>query len=82
MSQEFLAELEAEMLQAAENLEFERAAQLRDRIMRMKWHGSRTVEDGPSMTSSPSSLDKLKPRGRKGRRNGQGRVPRPRNVDQ
>ncbi|MGA2621060.1 MAG: helicase-related protein, partial [Thermoguttaceae bacterium] len=33
---EFLAELEAEMLQAAQDLEFERAAALRDRIQQMR----------------------------------------------
>jgi excinuclease ABC subunit B len=34
--EEFLNELEAEMLRAAENLEFERAAALRDRILQIK----------------------------------------------
>ena len=36
ITQEFLNELEGEMLAAAESLEFERAAQLRDRIMQLK----------------------------------------------
>src|SRR5690606_38662739 len=36
VTQEYLQELEAEMLAAAENLEFERAADLRDRILRIK----------------------------------------------
>lgn len=36
VTQEFLNELEAEMMTAAESLEFERAAQLRDRIMELK----------------------------------------------
>jgi excinuclease ABC subunit B len=35
-TEEYLNELEAEMLQAAENLEFERAAALRDRIMELR----------------------------------------------
>ena len=35
-SEEFLNELEAEMLKAAENLEFERAATLRDRIIKLR----------------------------------------------
>jgi excinuclease ABC subunit B len=35
-NEDYLNELEAEMLQAAENLEFERAAALRDRIMQIK----------------------------------------------
>ena len=36
ITEEFLAELEAEMLAAAESLEFERAAALRDRIYQMR----------------------------------------------
>lgn len=36
VTQEYLNELEAEMLAAAENLEFERAAGLRDRITALK----------------------------------------------
>lgn len=36
VTQEFIRELEGEMLQAAEQLDFERAAQLRDRIHEMK----------------------------------------------
>jgi excinuclease ABC subunit B len=35
-SEEFLSELEAEMLKAAESLEFERAAALRDRILQIR----------------------------------------------
>src|SRR3954451_24627897 len=35
-SEEYLSELEAEMLRAAENLEFERAAALRDRVMQIR----------------------------------------------
>ena len=36
MTEEYLEELHAEMLAAAANLEFERAAQLRDRIAKLK----------------------------------------------
>jgi excinuclease ABC subunit B len=36
VTQEYLEELHAEMIQAAQNLEFERAAQLRDRISKLK----------------------------------------------
>jgi excinuclease ABC subunit B len=36
VTEDYLAELEAEMLAAAENLEFEKAAALRDRIMELK----------------------------------------------
>ena len=36
MTQEYLEELHGEMLAAAANLEFERAAELRDRIAQLK----------------------------------------------
>ena len=36
VTEEYLNELEAEMLRAAENLEFERAAALRDRVMQLR----------------------------------------------
>ncbi len=40
ITEDYLNELEAEMLQAAENLEFERAAAIRDRILAMKKGGT------------------------------------------
>ena len=68
ITEEYLAELEAEMLAAADALEFERAAAIRDRIERMR-------------DSIGETVDSVKePKGGKGRR-GKGRVPRPkRNV--
>ncbi len=48
-TEEFLNELEAEMLKAAESLEFERAAALRDRIMQL-----RSANDGGPIRSSAS----------------------------
>ena len=36
MTEEFIRELEKEMLDAAEKLDFERAAQLRDRVRQLK----------------------------------------------
>src|SRR3954451_8571257 len=48
-TEEFLNELEAEMLKAAENLEFERAAALRDRIMQL-----RSAQDGGPVRSAAS----------------------------
>jgi len=48
-SEEFLNELEAEMLKAAENLEFERAAALRDRIVQI-----RSAQDGGTARPMPS----------------------------
>ena len=64
ITEEYLAELEAEMRVAAENLEFERAAAIRDRIERMR-------------DSIGETVDSVKePKGGKGRR-GRGRVTRP-----
>ena len=58
VTQEYLKELEAEMLLAAENLEFERAAQLRDRVTDLKSQLGETVSTTPK---------KGKKRGRKKR---------------
>jgi len=70
ITEEYLTELEAEMLAAADALEFERAASLRDRIDRMRGSLGQTVDSVPE--SSPQ---------KKGRRKGQGgggaRIPRP-----
>ena len=60
---EVLEQLEADMLQAASELDFERAAKLRDQIA--------SLRDGGSPTRGT-------PRGRRGRRKGgQGRIPKP-----
>ncbi len=82
INQEFLAELESEMLKAAENLEFERAAQLRDRIVDLKKQLEQSTDGTVSFGDSNSrSMGKLQTRGRKGRRGGKGRVPRPKSVE-
>jgi excinuclease ABC subunit B len=73
VTQEFLNELEAEMMKAAENLEFERAAQLRDRIMGMKDKIGKPVSE----SSSASGRGGTKKKGRKGKK-GRSTVPRPR----
>jgi excinuclease ABC subunit B len=68
VTEEYLSELEEEMLTAAKDLEFERAAALRDRIERMRNNMGEPVESVKESTG-----------GRRGR--GRGRVPRPkRNV--
>jgi excinuclease ABC subunit B len=69
ITEEFLAELEAEMLLAAEKLEFERAANLRDRITTMRDSIGQTV-DSVSKSASGS------PKGKR-RRGGGKQVPRP-----
>jgi excinuclease ABC subunit B len=94
VTQEFLTELEAEMMRAAENLEFERAAQLRDRIAELKKHVGQHVAVKAVDAYTPEDLagDEDKPgfarsRGRGRRRDGKptgqsrGRVPRPRSRD-
>lgn len=69
ITEEYLNELEAEMLAAADNLEFERAAALRDRIDNMRGNVGQPVD----------SVRETKPQG-KGRRKGKGggtQVPHP-----
>ena len=64
ITEEYLAELEAEMLTAADNLEFERAAAIRDRIERMR----DSIGEAVDSVREPKG-------GKRGR--GKGRVPRP-----
>lgn len=74
VTQEFINELEGEMMKAAEDLEFERAAQLRDRIMQLKQQIGQEV---PLSDSEPAKTQSRKSRrGRKGSGRG-GRVPKP-----
>ncbi|MGH7200417.1 MAG: excinuclease ABC subunit UvrB [Planctomycetaceae bacterium] len=70
VTQEHLAELEGEMLAAAEALEFERAAELRDRILQLKQKVGQAVAS-PSADGDGAS-HKPRRRGKKGRR-----VPKP-----
>ncbi|MCA9071337.1 MAG: UvrB/UvrC motif-containing protein, partial [Planctomycetaceae bacterium] len=73
ITQEFLNELEAEMLEAAKNLEFERAAGLRDRIQELQQQVGQEI----NVDSDPGSSKHQKARDKKrGRRKGQ-RVPKP-----
>ena len=69
ITEEFINELQTEMLQAAEDLEFERAGILRDRINRLQ----------ESIGEPLNSVDESKPKGRRGRRKSKvTKVPRPR----
>ncbi len=45
ITEEYLAELEAEMMEAAQNLEFERAAAIRDRINQMREQVGKRVDE-------------------------------------
>ena len=76
ITEEYIAELEKEMLTAAESLEFERAAALRDRVTQLK--------DQVGQKLSASSVESYQPKGRKGRKGRRGggpkkgtKVPRP-----
>ena len=74
ITEEYVNELQTEMLKAAEDLEFERAGTLRDRISRLQ----------DSIGKPLSSVDESKPKGkggRKGRRRKASKVPRPRKKD-
>ncbi|HEX4148405.1 MAG TPA: excinuclease ABC subunit UvrB [Pirellulales bacterium] len=77
ITEEYLSELEAEMLAAADALEFERAAGLRDRIEKLRASLGKTVAEADVRESSSGG------RGRRGKKGGQGqgksgvRVPRP-----
>ena len=55
VTQEHLNELEAEMLAAAKELDFERAAKLRDRILELKEHLGQSVR--PEADDSPGFAD-------------------------
>jgi excinuclease ABC subunit B len=67
VTQEYVAALEAEMLSAAEALEFERAANLRDKLLAIKASGGKVVRD-PGRRRDESE---------NGRSRKRGRVPRP-----
>jgi len=67
VTQEFINELEAEMMAAAEALEFERAAALRDRILQL--------QDAIGQKVSEVAVESYKPRSR--RQKGGAKVPKP-----
>jgi excinuclease ABC subunit B len=71
VTQEFINELEVEMMKAAEDLEFERAAQLRDRIMQLKQQIGQEVSLDESSAATPQTK-----KNRRGRGRGK-RVPKP-----
>jgi excinuclease ABC subunit B len=69
ITEEYLAELEAEMMAAADALEFERAASIRDRIERMRVSMGRKVAEVDPRRSSGEGSSRRRGRG--------GRLPRP-----
>ncbi|MCA9036274.1 MAG: UvrB/UvrC motif-containing protein, partial [Planctomycetaceae bacterium] len=71
VTQEFITELEREMLEAAESLDFERAAHLRDRITDLKTQIGQPLPedegaDAPGFASRGKSSGRGKGRGRRG----------------
>jgi excinuclease ABC subunit B len=71
ITEEYLAELEAEMLTAAEALEFERAGELRDRIQKMRVSLGKAVGEVGRLSLVEDG------HGKRGRGGGRGRLPRP-----
>ena len=82
VTQEYLNELEAEMLAAAENLEFERAASLRDRIteLQQKIGEKITVHSESEEAAEPKRRGGRKGKGKRSRGTGK-RVPKPQRPD-
>jgi len=75
ITEEYLDGLEQEMLQAAEDLEFEKAASLRDKIMNLRERIGETVNEEEAQSKQP--------KGRRGRRKSSGgskKVPRPKRT--
>ena len=77
---EFIEELEQEMLSAAEDLQFERAAQLRDRVLQLKEHLGKPLSE-VEIKDSASSSSPRNQRRRKGTKSkgggGRAKIPRP-----
>ncbi|QDT48611.1 UvrABC system protein B [Symmachiella dynata] len=75
VTMEFVQELEAEMLAAAEDLQFERAAELRDRILQLKQQLGQPLTADEKLAEGQVKSQTKKKRGR--RRGGGKRVPKP-----
>ena len=73
ITEEYLAELEAEMMAAAEALEFERAAALRDRIEQMREQVGKPADE----VQVDHATRAQRGRRRKQKPHGRGRIPKP-----
>jgi excinuclease ABC subunit B len=71
ITEEYLSELEAEMHAAAQELDFERAAALRDRILQLRQHLGQRLSDVQIRSNTRSG------RARSRRRQGGAKIPRP-----
>jgi excinuclease ABC subunit B len=77
VTQEFINELEAEMLAAAEGQDYERAAELRDRVIQLKKQMGKPLTAAESLAADAAGNRKERGKGRKGGRRRGGRVPKP-----
>jgi excinuclease ABC subunit B len=77
VTQEFITELEAEMLAAAEGQDYERAAELRDRVIQLKKQLGKPLTESETLAAEAVQKRKEKGKGRKGGRRRGGRVPKP-----
>ncbi len=77
ITEEFIAELEAEMIRAADEFDFERAAALRDRIMQLRESVGKRLDEVALESGTRDNRGK-----RRGRKSGgkQARVPRPKRA--
>ena len=75
ITEEYIGELQTEMLKAAEDLDFEKAAHLRDQIGQLK------NNIGQPLSAVRESKSSTKQKGRRGRRRRGSKVPRPRKRD-
>jgi excinuclease ABC subunit B len=76
VTQEFINELEAEMLAAAEAQDYERAAELRDRVIQLKKQQGTPLTAAESLAAAAAANKKNEKRRKGGGRRG-GRVPKP-----
>jgi excinuclease ABC subunit B len=77
VTQEFIAELESEMLAAAEGQDYERAAELRDRVIKLKKQMGKTLTETEKLAAEAAEQRQVKGKARKGGRRRGGRVPKP-----
>ncbi|HEY3968551.1 MAG TPA: excinuclease ABC subunit UvrB [Planctomycetaceae bacterium] len=76
VTQEFINELEAEMLACAEGQDYERAAELRDRIIHLKKQQGQALTPAESLAAAAAANKKTDKRNKGGRRRST-RVPKP-----
>ena len=79
VTQEFLNELEAKMLTAAQGQDYERAAELRDRIIHLKEQMGQPLTPAEALAATTSATRRQgeNAKRRKGGRRSSGRVPKP-----